>query len=362
MRSLMDITDFTAAELDELMRTACDIIENRDEYSQQCRGKTLATLFYEPSTRTRLSFEAAMLELGGAVIGFSEASGASVSKGESVADTARIVDCYSDIIAMRHPLEGAPLVASVNATVPVINAGDGSHCHPTQTLADLLTIYRKRGGFCGLTVGFCGDLKYGRTVHSLISALSRYDGVKLVLISPDELRLPGYIRKDIIEKHNMPYTETSSLEDYLPSLDILYMTRIQQERFDDKAQYERLKYSYRLTAAKMTLARANMYVLHPLPRVNEISIDVDDDPRAVYFEQALNGKYMRMALILKLLASAVEDPVREVNKADIGVPMPGRHCINPKCIITREQELKPLFKTEGGVCRCAYCEQEAKQK
>ena len=297
MRSLIDILDFSVAELYELMTTANNIIAKPEEYSEKCRGKKLATLFYEPSTRTRLSFEAAMLELGGSVIGFSS----STSKGETVADTAKVISCYADIIAMRHPKEGAPLVASENASVPVINAGDGGHNHPTQTLADLFTIYREKGGFSGLTVGFCGDLKYGRTVHSLITALSRYEGIKTVLISPEELKLPDYVKSEVLEKNGMPYTETTSLEDSIASLDILYMTRIQQERFDDLYTYERLKDSYILNAEKLKSAKQDLSILHPLPRVNEISTDVDSDKRACYFKQVLNGKYMRMALILKLL-------------------------------------------------------------
>lgn len=292
MRSLISILDFTAEELDRLIDTAMDIIENPEEYSQKCRGKKLATLFFEPSTRTRLSFEAAMYELGGNVIGFSEAASSSSSKGESVADTAKIISCYADVIAMRHPMEGAPLVASRNASIPVINAGDGGHNHPTQTLADILTIYREKGRLNDLTIGMCGDLKYGRTVHSLIEAMSERKGIKIVLISPDELRLPGYIKKDVMDKKGMEYEETGSLEQALPGLDVLYMTRIQRERFDSLEEYERLKDSYILTPEKLTHAGEKMAILHPLPRVNEISVAVDDDPRACYFRQALNGKYM----------------------------------------------------------------------
>lgn len=300
MRSLIDILELNTDELEQLIETANDIIGNPAKYSEKCKGKKLATLFFEPSTRTRLSFEAAMYELGGNVIGFSEAQSSSASKGESVADTAKVISCYADIIAMRHPKEGAPLVAAMNASVPVINAGDGGHNHPTQTLADLLTIYREKGGFENLTVGLCGDLKFGRTVHSLIAALSRYAGVKFVLISPQELKLPGYVKQTLDDK-GIPYTETTSLEEPMPQLDILYMTRVQRERFFNEEDYLRLKDSYILTPEKLRNARADMCILHPLPRVNEISVAVDKDPRACYFKQVLYGKYMRMALILMLL-------------------------------------------------------------
>ena len=304
MRSLIDIVDFTPAEIDELISVAKDIIANPDKYCEKCKRKKLATLFFEPSTRTRLSFEAAMLELGGSVIGFSDANSSSSSKGESVADTAKVISCYADIIAMRHPKEGAPLVAAMNASIPVINAGDGGHCHPTQTLADLLTINRRLGRLDNFTIGFCGDLKFGRTVHSLINALSRYEGVHVVLISPEELKLPSYVQKDVLEKNNISYEQTESLEDAMPGLDILYMTRVQKERFFNEEDYLRLKDSYILSPDKMELAKENMAVLHPLPRVNEISVAIDADPRAAYFEQVLNAKYMRMALILKLLKEA----------------------------------------------------------
>lgn len=304
MRSVIDILDLSVEELDGLIATACDIIAHPDDYSERCRRKKLATLFFEPSTRTRLSFEAAMLELGGSVIGFSSANSSSAAKGESVADTAKVISCYADIIAMRHPKEGAALVAAQNASIPVINAGDGGHCHPTQTLADLLTIYREKGRFDGLTVGLCGDLKFGRTVHSLINAMSRYSKVRFVLISPEELRLPGYVKHEALEQSGTAYQETASLEDAMPDLDILYMTRIQQERFADMDEYLRLKDSYVLTPEKLLTAKRDLCILHPLPRVNEISVKVDDDPRACYFKQVLNGKYMRMALILKLLEEA----------------------------------------------------------
>ena len=301
MRSLIDIMELSTDEIEGLINTALDIIDKPEKYNECCRHRKLATLFFEPSTRTRLSFEAAMYELGGNIIGFSEAASSSASKGESVADTVRVVSCYADIIAMRHPKEGAPLVAARNATVPIINAGDGGHNHPTQTLADLLTIRREKGGFEGLTIGLCGDLKFGRTVHSLIHAMSRYAGVKFVLISPEELRVPRYIISEVLERGGIPYVETTSLEEAMPELDILYMTRVQKERFFNEADYLRLKDSYILTPERLRGARSDMSVLHPLPRVNEISVAVDDDPRACYFKQVLCGKYMRMALILKLL-------------------------------------------------------------
>ena len=305
MRSLIDILELSAAEIAELIATAEDIIANPQKYAEACHGKKLATLFFEPSTRTRLSFEAAMYELGGQVLGFSEAASSSASKGESVSDTVKVVSCYADLIAMRHPKEGAPLVASMKADVPVINAGDGGHNHPTQTLADLLTIWREKGRFEDLTIGLCGDLKFGRTVHSLIAAMSRYARVKFVLISPEELKLPSYVKKDILQKKGIPYTQTTDLESVMPELDVLYMTRVQRERFFNEDEYVRLKDSYILTPEKLKTAKASLSILHPLPRVNEISVAIDDDPRACYFKQALNGKYMRMALILKLLGVEV---------------------------------------------------------
>ena len=304
MRSLIDILDLTTGEIDSLIEKAYDIIANPAKYADVCRGKKLATLFFEPSTRTRLSFEAAMYELGGNVIGFSEAQSSSAAKGESVADTAKTISCYADIIAMRHPKEGAPYVASLNASIPVINAGDGGHNHPTQTLADLLTIHREKGRFDNLTVGFCGDLKFGRTVHSLINALSRYKGIKVVLISPDELKLPSYVKTDVLERNGIEYVETRSLEEAMPELDILYMTRVQRERFFNEEDYLRLKDSYILDLPKLSDAKADLCIMHPLPRVNEISVAVDKDKRACYFKQVLNGKYMRMALILMLLEEA----------------------------------------------------------
>lgn len=359
MRNFIDVPDFTKEELIELMSLAEDIADKPEKYENSCRGKKLATLFFEPSTRTRLSFEAAMLELGGSVLGFSDPDSSSAAKGESVSDTARIVSCYADIMAMRHPLEGAPFVATLSATVPVINAGDGGHCHPTQTLADLFTIQREKGRLDNITIGFCGDLKYGRTVHSLISALSMFSGINVILISPDELKLPEFIKKGVLEAHGIKYTETRSLEKSLPSLDVLYMTRIQRERFDDVTMYERLKDTYVLTLEKLALAKLDTCVLHPLPRVNEISVKVDSDPRACYFKQAENGKYMRKALILKLLSKeSLETPsVCEMEES-------GRYyCANPKCISKTEQEITNYFiKDKNNNMRCAYCEVSAIDK
>ena len=369
MKSVIDIPDLSAKEVEDLLALASDIIESPAKYATACHGKKLATLFFEPSTRTRLSFEAAMYELGGHVIGFSEAKSSSASKGESISDTAKVISCYADIIAMRHTHEGAPLVASCAATIPVINAGDGGHAHPTQTLADLLTIKREKGRLDNLTVGFCGDLKYGRTVHSLITALSRFTGIKIVLISPEELALPGYIMHEVIRANNMECVETTDLEKHLPELDILYMTRVQRERFADLSVYERLKDSYILTVEKMALAKPDMIVLHPLPRVNEISVKIDEDPRACYFKQVKNAKYIRMALILTLLraAEAAGEPKPE--------PMPAKRacarkqvvnllkCENPRCITTTEQELDQvhrLFDEANGIWRCAYCEKKLK--
>ena len=305
MRSLISILELSAEEIAGLIATAEDIIADPQKYAEACHGKKLATLFFEPSTRTRLSFEAAMYELGGQVLGFSEAASSSAAKGESVSDTVKVVSCYADIIAMRHPKEGAPLVASMKADVPVINAGDGGHNHPTQTLADLLTIWREKGRFTNLTIGLCGDLKFGRTVHSLIEAMARYENVRFVLISPEELKLPSYVKKDILQKKGIPYTQTTDLESVMPELDVLYMTRVQRERFFNEDEYVRLKDSYILTPEKLKNAKESLSILHPLPRVNEISVAIDDDPRACYFKQALNGKYMRMALILKLLGVEV---------------------------------------------------------
>ena len=303
MRHLIDILDLTTEEIDGLIETANDIIANPAAYAHKCEGKKLAALFFEPSTRTRLSFEAAMYELGGHVIGFSDAGNSSSAKGESVADTIKMIGCYADIAAMRHFKEGAPLVAAMRSDIPVINAGDGGHNHPTQTLTDLLTIKREKGHFDGLTVGFCGDLKFGRTVHSLITALSRYENVKFVLISPQELKVPSYV-KDLLKEKGLSYKQTTDLDSVMPELDILYMTRVQRERFFNEEEYLRLKDSYILTPEKLKTAKEDLSILHPLPRVNEIAVAVDDDPRACYFRQALNGKFIRMALILKLLEEA----------------------------------------------------------
>lgn len=301
MKNLIGIEDLSIQEIDELIEVATDIIENREKYSEKCKGRILATLFFEPSTRTRLSFESAMLSLGGQVLGFSSANSSSAAKGESVGDTIKTVSAYSDIIAMRHPKEGAPVVAAMKADVPIINAGDGGHNHPTQTLTDLLTIKKEKGRLDNLTVGLCGDLKFGRTVHSLVSALSRYKNIKFILISPDELKIPDYVKTDILEKQSIEYCVTQDLEKYMSELDILYMTRVQKERFFNEADYIRLKDSYILNKEKLQTAKQDLCILHPLPRVNEISVEVDDDPRAAYFRQVKYGRFIRMALILKLL-------------------------------------------------------------
>jgi aspartate carbamoyltransferase catalytic subunit len=352
MRNLLDITDLTTQEINSLLSIAMDIIQSPEKYNTVCKGKKLATLFYEPSTRTRLSFTAAMMELGGTVLGFSDANASSVSKGETVADTVRVISCLADIIAMRHNKDGAPWVASQFASVPVINAGDGSHCHPTQTLADLLTVKRRKGGFDNLTVGFCGDLKYGRTVHSLTKALGRYKNIRFVFISPEELKIPNYLRQDI-ENKGFSYLETDSLDKHISSLDILYMTRIQKERFDDEEQYNRLKDSFILDVKKMYNGKSDMIVLHPLPRVNEITQEVDYDPRACYFEQVLNGKYIRMALIYSLLQWKDEPNPQTVDYEVVK----GGTCNNSKCISSTEQ-VKPLFKLmPSGTKTCFYCDE-----
>lgn len=353
MRNLIDILDLSVEEIDELVATANDIIAHPENYREKCKYKKLATLFFEPSTRTRLSFESAMIELGGNVIGFSEASSSSASKGESVADTARIVSGYADIIAMRHPKEGAPLVAALKGDIPVINAGDGGHHHPTQTLTDLLTINREKGRFNGLTIGLCGDLKFGRTVHSLIAAMARYENVKFILISPDELKLPEFVKEEYMG--NLEFEETSSLEEAMPKLDVLYMTRIQRERFASESEYMRLKDSYILTPEKLETAKEDLCIMHPLPRVNEISVAVDEDKRACYFKQARNGKYIRMALILKLLEEA-KNPTEEglIDSEKIREDLV---CDNPSCITSVEQEIKHMFKlTDKGAWRCVYCD------
>ncbi len=358
-RSVMDIRDLTTEEIDQLLSVAEDIMDNPKNYAERCHGKKLATLFFEPSTRTRLSFEAAMYELGGEVLGFSDAGSSSATKGESMADTAKVLSCYADIMAIRHPMAGAPYVAAQNASVPVINAGDGGHCHPTQTLADLLTIKRKRGSLHNMTIGFCGDLKYGRTVHSLIAALSRYENIRFVFISPAELKVPSFVKREILEAKNIGYEEVTSLDAVLPELDILYMTRIQAERFESHEEYERLKDSYILTADKLIDAKKDLIIMHPLPRVNEISVAVDKDERACYFLQVLCGKYMRMALILKLLAEAEGD----VEPFEKDVFHNTKRCTNPACITAKEQELVHSFRLvdkENQIYRCVYCEERAK--
>ena len=357
MRHLIDIKELTVEEIEELIKVAKDIMQFPEKYSEKCKHKKLATLFFEPSTRTRLSFEAAMMELGGNVLGFSEAKSSSTSKGESVSDTIRTVGCYADIIAMRHPKEGAPLVASLKSTVPIINAGDGGHNHPTQTLTDLLTISCEKGRLDDLTIGLCGDLKFGRTVHSLISAMSRHKNIKFVLISPDELKIPEYVKEEILEKNKIEYIETNDLEKYMDELDILYMTRVQRERFLDEEEYLRLKDSYILNNLKLKNAKSNLCIMHPLPRVNEISTEVDSDLRAAYFRQVKYGKYIRMALILKLVNQNNENNVEKNNtKKEIINEM---KCKNPSCITTIEQELDHVFiltDEEKNIYRCKYCE------
>ena len=353
MRHLIDPTDFTVEEIEQLMLRALDIIDNRAKYADACRGMKLATLFYEPSTRTRLSFTAAMMELGGNVLGFSDAASSSVSKGETVADTARVISQFADIIAMRHPKEGAPFIASQYASIPVINAGDGGHSHPTQTLTDLLTIRRELGRFDNLVVGVCGDLKYGRTVHSLIKAMGRYEGVKFVLIAPDELRLPDYIKHDVCDANGLEYVEVNTLEEAMPMVDVLYMTRVQQERFEDKAQYERLKDSFILDTEKMALGKKDMIVLHPLPRVNEITPEVDNDPRAAYFRQVENGKFVRMSLIYTLLKWKNQETKKEQMEL-----IEGGKCSNHRCITTIEPAKNLYYKGENDIYRCLYCEHE----
>ena len=352
MRNIINILDLSTEEIDELIDVASDIIAHPEKYADACRGKIMGALFFEPSTRTRLSFTSAMMSLGGNVLGFDQASSTSVSKGETVSDTIRMVSAYSDIITMRHPKEGAPIVASRVSSVPIINAGDGGHFHPTQTLTDLFTIKHKLGRFEGLTVGICGDLKYGRTVHSLISALARYEGVKFVLISPAELGVPEYIKEEFLDG-KCEYTELTGLEDAIPELDILYMTRIQAERFESREEYERLKDVYILDRDKLVGAKKTLSILHPLPRVNEIDVDVDDDERAHYFDQARYGRYIRMALILMLLRTANTKGVNEIGVADDTL-----ECINPHCITLTERGIKKLFN-DG---KCVYCDQMASKK
>ncbi len=354
MRHLNGIEDLSTQEIDALIATAKDILQNPHAYCHKMEGKKLATLFYEPSTRTRLSFESAMMELGGNVIGFSEASSSSAAKGESVADTARVISCFADIMVMRHFKEGAPCVAALYADIPVINAGDGGHNHPTQTLTDLLTIHEEKGRLDHLTIGICGDLKYGRTVHSLIAALSRYEGIRFVLISPEELSIPSYVKEDVLHKRGIPYVETTTLESHMGDLDILYMTRIQRERFASPDEYLRLKDTYILTSEKIRPAKADMCILHPLPRVNEIATEVDEDSRACYFRQVLYGKYIRMALILMLMAHAGEKSTKGLSR--LGDTLGGHTCQNPRCITSCEQELPHLFRGNATSPRCVYCE------
>ncbi len=359
MRHLIEPTDLSVQETNEIVALAEDIIAHRDRYADRCRGKKLATLFYEPSTRTRLSFTSAMMELGGNVIGFSDARNSSVSKGETVQDTVRVINCFADIIAMRHWVEGAPLAATQVSRTPVINAGDGSHSHPTQTLTDLLTIKRELGRLDNLTIGFRGDLKFGRTVHSLIKAMSRYDNIRIVLIAPPELRLPSYIKSEVCDRCGMDYREVDDMESVMPELDVLYMTRVQKERFVDEEEFERVKDCFVLDARKMSMAKSDMAVLHPLPRVNEILQEVDDDPRAAYFRQVENGKFVRMALMLRLLEWAEKDSLVERPAAEQST---GHTCSNPRCI-TNTEPVEPLFhasQTEPDVYRCVYCEAIAK--
>lgn len=362
MRSIINILDLSAEEIDQLIAVADDIMAQPEKYNEVCRHKILATLFFEPSTRTRLSFESAMLSLGGQVIGFSGADSSSAVKGETIADTIEVVNGYADIIAMRHPKEGAPVVASMHTAVPLINAGDGGHFHPTQTLADLLTIHHEKGTFDNLTIGLCGDLKYGRTVHSLIAAMTRYKNVKFVLISPEELRLPQFVIDDYLKGSGLRYEECRSLEEAMPKLDILYMTRIQRERFTDEAEYQRLNGIYVLDKEKMSLAKSDMCVLHPLPRINEITPDVDSDPRAKYFEQTRCGRLMRMALIMKLLGLIPDEGQPE--KAEEPKYIYDKYkCDNPACISVCEPGIRSIFKTfdaNGGACRCIYCDKERK--
>ena len=354
MRNLVNILDLTTDEIDELVTVASDIMDYPEAYANACRGKIMGALFFEPSTRTRLSFTSAMMSLGGQVLGFDQAGSSSVSKGETVADTIRMVSAYTDIITMRHPKEGAPIVASRVSTVPIINAGDGGHFHPTQTLTDLLTIHKKKGRFTDLTIGVCGDLKYGRTVHSLISAMSRYKNVRFVLISPEELKLPDYVKDEYLFSTGCEFAETENLESAIPSLDILYMTRIQRERFETEEEYERLKDSYILTADKLVMAKDDLSILHPLPRVNEIDVDVDEDERAHYFDQAMYGRYIRMALILMLLKTKGVDDRRQSGKVN-----PHLECKNPHCISRTERGIVKLFEADG---KCVYCDQQAEEK
>ena len=362
MKHLIDPTDLSKEELEEIIDLALDIIDNREKYSEVCKGKKLATLFYEPSTRTRLSFTAAMMELGGNVLGFSDAKNSSVSKGETCADTTKVINCFADIIAMRHFEEGAATVSAMNSNIPVINAGDGSHSHPTQTLTDLLTIRREIGHFDNITIGFCGDLKFGRTVHSLIKALSRYPGVKVVLIAPEHLRLPDYMKEEVCDRYGVDYREVDTMEEVMGELDVLYMTRVQKERFFDEDEYDRVKDFFILDSEKLKLARPEMRILHPLPRVNEITVDVDADPRAAYFRQVENGKFVRMALIAKLLEWA-KDPSKTTKLVPDDAVKGKFICRNKRCISNMETGVESLFRPAhdaSGGYRCVYCESKPK--
>ena len=359
MKHLIDPMDLTREETDEIIALAEDIIAHRERYQGSMSHRKLATLFYEPSTRTRLSFTSAMMELGGNVLGFSDARSSSVSKGETVQDTVRVVGCFADVIAMRHYIEGAQLYASEVSPVPIINAGDGSHSHPTQTLTDLLTIKRELGHIDDITIGFCGDLRFGRTVHSLIKALTRYKGIRIVLIAPDELKLPDYIKHDVCEKEGLDYIETDSMESVLPDLDVLYMTRVQKERFLDEDEFDRVKDSFVLDAARMSLAKQKMAVLHPLPRVNEILTEVDSDPRAAYFRQVSNGKFVREALIVKL-SEWQNDSAHSMPVQDEPVIDPTHHCKNPKCICNNEKAPSRFRRNDNGELRCWYCDSKIK--
>ncbi len=359
MKNLIGIEDLSKEEINELIEVAKDIIKNKNKYSEKCKGKILATLFFEPSTRTRLSFESAMLSLGGSVLGFSEATNSSIAKGETVADTIKVVTSYSDIIVMRHPKEGAPVVAKMNSKIPIINAGDGGHNHPTQTLTDLLTISKEKGKIENLTVGLCGDLKYGRTVHSLVTALSQYPNIKFIFISPNELKMPDYIKTEILNKKQVEYTEIQDLENAISKLDILYMTRVQRERFSNEEEYNRLKDCYILNKEKMQKAKKDLCVLHPLPRVNEISVEVDEDERACYFKQAECGRYIRMALILKLLEI---DTIKESEDKEASEQIINKfECKNPNCITSVERGIKQICYLTNNIYRCKYCDEEIKQ-
>ena len=359
MKHLIDPTDLTRSETDDIVALAEDIIANRAKYSERMKGKKLATLFYEPSTRTRLSFTAAMMELGGNVLGFADARSSSVSKGETVEDTVRVVGCFADVIAMRHHIEGAPLAATNVSRVPIINAGDGSHSHPTQTLTDLLTMKRELGHLDNLTIGFCGDLRFGRTVHSLIKAMSRYEGTKVILIAPNELRLPDYIKHDVCDRNGIEYREVESIEEVIGELDVLYMTRVQKERFLDEDEFDRVKDCFVLDCEKLKAAKEKMAILHPLPRVNEILKEVDADPRAAYFRQVENGKFVRMALICRLM-DWHDDPQHPMIKHHEAVAIPHLHCPNPKCICNNEEIEQEFHLSESGIYRCIYCDTKAK--